>query len=84
MIGGHSSKTDPGRKGLDHPRMRSWMLLIPVGVVMLVAHSVVMYYVLSHTAMSAAVLSGVIVLIAIKHVGLLGPLYALLSRRPRR
>jgi membrane protein YdbS with pleckstrin-like domain len=71
-------------KGPDHPRMRSWMLLVPVGVVVLVTHSVVLYYVLSHTALSAAMVSGVIALIVIKHLGLLGPLYALFRRRPRR
>lgn len=63
-------------KGHNHPRMRRWMLLVPVGVIGLLAHSVTLYYVLSHGALSATVTSGVIVLIVIKHLGLLGPLYA--------
>ncbi len=63
------------------PRMRPWMLLVLVGVIGLAAHSVVMYYVLSHTALSAAVVSGMIVLIVLKHLGLLDPLYAVFRRR---
>jgi drug/metabolite transporter (DMT)-like permease len=65
------------------PRMGPWVLL--VGVIGLVAgHVVLLYNGLSHTSLSAAVVSGVIVLIVIKHLGLLGPLYALFRRgRPR-
>jgi membrane protein YdbS with pleckstrin-like domain len=59
---------------------RVWML--PVLVVMLLAgHGVILYYVSSHVMLSAAVLSGAIILLAIKHVGLLRPLYALFRRR---
>ena len=72
-------------KAHSHPRMRRWMQL--VGVIGLVTGAVVLYYVLSHTAPSAAVVS-VIVLMVLGHVGLLavllGPLYALFRRRPRR
>jgi uncharacterized membrane protein HdeD (DUF308 family) len=65
------------------PRIRPWMLL--VGVIGLVAgHVVLLNYGLSHTALSAAVVSGVIVLIVIKHLGLLGSLYPLFRRRSRR
>jgi membrane protein YdbS with pleckstrin-like domain len=71
-------------KAHDHPRLRRWTLLVPVGVIGLVVHSVVLYYVLSHTALSAAVVSGVIVLIVIKHLGLFGPLYTLFRRHSRR
>jgi hypothetical protein len=39
---------------------------------------------LSHVTLSAAVLSGAIILLVIKHVGLLGPLYALFRRRGSR
>jgi hypothetical protein len=83
-MGGEKSKMERNMKGHDQPRVRPWMLLVPVGGVVLATHSVVLYYALSHTALSAAVLSGVIALIVIKHVGLLGPLYALFRRRPRR
>jgi membrane protein YdbS with pleckstrin-like domain len=83
-MGSYSHKTEQTMKGNGHSRMRLWMLLVPVGVIGLVVHSVVLYYVFSHTALSAAVMSGVIVLIVIKHLGLLGPLYALFRRRARR
>lgn len=71
-------------KGQDRPRVRPWMLLALVGIIGLVAHSVVLYYVLLHTSLSVAVVSGVIILVVIKHVGLLGPLYALFRRRARQ
>jgi hypothetical protein len=59
--------------------------MLLVGVIGLVAgHVVLLYYGLPHTALSAAVVSGVIVLIVIKHLGLLGPLYALFRRRRPR
>jgi hypothetical protein len=62
---------------------RTWM--IGVGVVALIAgHAIVLGYLSSHTAFPAAVVSGVIVLAVIKHLGLLGPLYALIRRRFRR
>jgi hypothetical protein len=58
--------------------------LILSGVVALIAgHGTILFYAWSHTAMSAAVVSGVIILVAIKHLGLLGPLYALFRRRSR-
>lgn len=79
---GHSRQAEQNIEGHGRPRLRPWMLL--VGVIGLVAsHSVVLYYVQSHTALSAAVASGVIVLIVIKHLGFLGPLYALVRRRSR-
>ncbi len=69
-----------GRSGL---RARGWML--PVGVVILIAgHGIVLYYFSSHVALSAAVVSGVIILVVIKHLGVLGSTYALFRRRARR
>ena len=67
----------------DHgrARRRPWILL--VGVIALVAGHLALYHGLSHTGLSAAVVLGVIVLIVIKHLGLLLPLYALFRRRPR-
>jgi uncharacterized membrane protein YhaH (DUF805 family) len=65
------------------PRKRSWMLL--AGVVVLVAgHAVVLHYVKLHLGLSAAVVSGVIALVVIKHLGLLGPAYAVVRRRFRQ
>lgn len=81
LMGGLSSQTKRNMKAHGRPRMRPWMLLALVGVIGLAAHSVVLYYVLTHTALSAAVVSGVIVLIVLKHLGWLGPLHALFRRR---
>ena len=63
-------------------RRRGWILLLLVAV--LAGHGVILYYALSHVTLSAAVLSGAIILLVIKHVGLLGPLYALFRRRGSR
>jgi membrane protein YdbS with pleckstrin-like domain len=61
-------------------RRRVWMLPVLM-IVLLVGHGVILYYASSHVMLSAAVLSGAIILLVIKHVGLLGPLYALFRRR---
>jgi hypothetical protein len=60
------------------------MLLALVGGIALVAHSAVLHYPLSHAALSAAVGSGVIVLVVIKHLRWLGPLYALFRHLRQR
>jgi len=71
-----------------HSRLlkRPWML--PVGVVAVIAvHVTILRYALQHPALSAAVVSGVIILIVIKYLGLLAlllrPLYAPFRRRSR-
>ena len=70
-------------RGHSRLRARGWML--PVGVVILIAgHGIVLYYFSSHVALSAAVVSGVIILVVIKHLGVLGSTYALFRRRARR
>jgi membrane protein YdbS with pleckstrin-like domain len=69
--------------GAGRLRARAWMLA--VGAIILIAgHAVILYYFSSHVALSAAVVSGVIILVVIKHLGLLGPVYALFRRRARR
>jgi sorbitol-specific phosphotransferase system component IIBC len=68
-------------KEYSRRRTRSWMLL--VGVVVLIAAHGIAYYILRHMVLSAAVVSGVIVLAVIKHLGLLSPLYALFRRLSR-
>jgi hypothetical protein len=61
--------------------------MLPVAVVVLIAGHVILPYALSHTALSATVVSGVIILIVVKHLGLLamllGPVYARFRRRSR-
>jgi hypothetical protein len=62
--------------------MRPWMLLVG-GIGLVAGHVILLYYGLPHAALSvsAAAVSGVIVLIVIKHLGLLGPLHTLFRRQ---
>jgi membrane protein YdbS with pleckstrin-like domain len=53
-------------------------------VVLLAGHGVILYYVSSHMVLSAAALSGAIILLVMKHVGLLGQVYARFRRRRSR
>jgi hypothetical protein len=60
---------------------RPWMLV--VGAVLLIAGHGFLYRALSNMTLPVVVVSGVIILIAIKHLGVLGLLYARLRRRSR-
>jgi hypothetical protein len=66
-----------GHRGL---LTRPWILLITVAI-LIAGHGIVLYYVSSHTTLSAAVLTSVIILVVIKHLGLLGALFALFRHR---
>jgi hypothetical protein len=69
-------------KGHSRLLTRSWTL--PAGAVALIAaHATILRYVLPHAALSAAVVSGVVILVVIKHLGLLGSLFALFRRQSR-
>jgi hypothetical protein len=62
---------------------RLWMLL--AGAIILIAgHGLILYYFSSHLALSATAITGVIVLVIVKHLGLLGPLYAIVRKVWRR
>ena len=69
----------------DHKPLhaRPW-LLAAVIIALVAGHAIVLYYFSSHVALSAAAVSGVVVLLVVKHLGLLAPLYALFRRRARR
>jgi hypothetical protein len=60
---------------------------MPLAVLVLLAGPVIPYKILPLAGVSAATVSAVVVVIALKHVGvlaaLLAPLYAWLRRRPR-
>ncbi len=64
-------------------RRRFWILPILL-VVLLAGHGAIMYYVSSHVMLSTAVLSGAVILLVIKHLGLLGPVSALSRWRRSR
>ena len=61
-------------------RRRVWVLPVLV-IVLLAGHGIILSYVSSHMVLPAAVLLGVIMVLVIKHMGLLGPLYSRLRRR---
>jgi hypothetical protein len=64
-------------------RGRFWILPVLL-VVFLASHGVILYYASSHVMVSGAVLAGAIILLLIKHLGLLGPVYGLFRRRRSR
>ena len=69
-------------------RMLAHRWTLPLAVVLLIAGPAILYYILSHAGLPAALVSGIVILMAIKHLGLAavfaGPLYALLRRRSRQ
>ena len=56
-----------------------WIMIAAV-VIVLAAHGLAFYF-LRHLALSAAVVSGIVVLVVVKHIGAFGSLYALLRKR---
>jgi uncharacterized membrane protein YhaH (DUF805 family) len=66
-----------------HSRLfpRSWVLALVL--IALVGGHGILFYVFSHEGLAASVASGLILLVVIKHPGLLSPLYAVLCRRFR-
>jgi VIT1/CCC1 family predicted Fe2+/Mn2+ transporter len=61
---------------------RTWML--PVAAVVLSVAHIVLPYLPAHAALSATLVSGVIVLVAVTHFGLLGALLGSLRAHFRR
>jgi len=59
---------------------RSWMVVV-IAATLIAGHGFFLYYVSSHLVFSAVVLWGLIAVVVIKHLGLLGSLYALVRRR---
>jgi hypothetical protein len=59
--------------------------LVPVVALILIgAHGIIIYYFSSHLALSTAVVSSVIILVLIQHLGWLGPLLVVFRRRSKR
>ena len=69
-------------KTVKHPG-RLWVALTAIPVLIAV-HGVILYYFSSHMTLSVAVVVGVIAMVVVKHLGLLGPIYALLRKALRR
>lgn len=58
---------------------RPWAMLVAM-VILLAVHGFAFYF-LRHLALSAAVVSGIVILVIVKHMGVLGSLYTLLRKR---
>jgi hypothetical protein len=55
-------------------------MLLVGAMILITGHGVILYYFSSHLALSTGVIAGFVVLVVVKHFGLLGPLYALLRK----
>jgi len=66
----HNPGTDK-MKGHALSRKRIWVLAV-LAVLLITAHAVIFYCLSSHLALSAGLVSGVTLLIVIKHLGSLG------------
>ena len=69
------------RAPLRLARQRAWLPVLLISL--LAGHGVIVYNVSSHWTVSGAVVFVVVLLLGIRHVGLLGPVYALYRRRRR-
>jgi hypothetical protein len=69
---------------MGHNRMlsRPWLLLA-LAVVLIASHGLVLRYALRHKSLSAAMVTGILILVVMTHLGLLSRLYALFRRRTR-
>lgn len=61
-----------------------WALVI-LALGLIAGHGLMLYYASSHMALSAGIVTGIVLIAVIKHLGLLGPAFALFRRhRPKR
>jgi len=60
------------------------LILVALGVILLSAHGLVLYLIHHYLPLSATILSGLAVIVVIKHLGAFSSLYALLRKRPRK
>ena len=59
-------------------------MLVVVALILIGAHGIIIYYFSSHLALSTAIVSSVIILVLIQHLGVLGPLLVVFRRRSKR
>lgn len=62
---------------------RRWLLLA-LAVVLISSHALVLRYVLQHKSLSAAMVTGMMILVVMTHLGILSRLYGLFRRRSRQ
>jgi hypothetical protein len=66
----------------SRPLWRPWMVFFGT-VALIAAHVTILRHVLLHATLSAAVVSGLAILVLIKHLGLIGSLFAVVRRKSR-
>jgi hypothetical protein len=59
-------------------------VVVALTVLLMAGHGIILYYASSHFGLSARLVAGVILLIVIKHLGLLSPAYRLVKIFMRR
>ena len=64
-------------------RGRLWIVAL-LTLILIAGHGLILYYASSRMALSAGVVAGVVLLIFIKHLGILGPAFDLFRRRLRK
>jgi hypothetical protein len=69
--------------GQRFTRGRIWTIAV-IACLLIAGHGFILYTVSKHLALSAGVVGGVALLVVIKHLGFLGPVYAFLRRYWRR
>ena len=73
----------PTLTGHKHTHGRLWIVAV-LGLLLLAGHGFILYYASSHMVLSAGVVIGIVLLVVIKHLGLLGPAFALFRRHRRK
>jgi hypothetical protein len=67
------------------PRLRRWRHVLPIlATMLLVGHAAILHQISSRPWAGGIVALGAMVLLVLKHRGLLGPLYAMVRRRVER
>ena len=69
--------------GQSLTRRRVWMAA-GLAILLIAVHGSILYYASSHMALSAGIIAGTVVLIVIKHLGLLAPVFAFFRRHRRK
>ena len=82
MIDAHGELRIEAMKDLSRLFKRRWVLAV-AGVLLITVH-VIFFDRLRRGGVPLAVVSGLALLVIVKHLGLLGPLYGLLRRPSRR
>lgn len=69
---------------IHNRRFSGFWMLVSLGIVLVAVHFVPLYYLFSHTVVSATIAAGVLSLLLIKHLGCFVPLATFFRRRRRR